>query len=90
MPQRLKPGLFCGTYGAAEAAPFQNKIKNQSFAAGCVSRTLSKQNQNLSFAVSCVSGILQKQNQKPESFCKVFKTRPFKTEPQAEFSEQSR
>jgi hypothetical protein len=28
-PQRLKPGLFCGTYGAAEAAPLSKQNQNQ-------------------------------------------------------------
>jgi hypothetical protein len=25
-PQRLKPDLFCATYGATEVAPFQNGL----------------------------------------------------------------
>jgi hypothetical protein len=53
-PQRLKPSLICGTYGAAEAAPFQNKIKAGPFKTRSKpgpskqdqSRALSKQNQS--------------------------------------------
>jgi hypothetical protein len=29
--RRLKPQTFCGTYGATEAAPFQNKSKQNKF-----------------------------------------------------------
>jgi hypothetical protein len=35
IPQGLKPLLFCGTYGTAEAVPFQN----MAFITGCPVKT---------------------------------------------------